>query len=85
MTLNNVALNENTDAFFEITKENKISRIFQLNCDVFIDDLPEILTMPGFPDKTHKILFDFDKTHLNNHAQFTSASSWQQIQDLIIK
>lgn len=85
MTLNDVTLNENTDAFFEITKEDKISRIYQLNCDVFIDDLPEILTMPGFPDKTHKILFDFDKTHSNNHSQFTSLNSWQNIQDLIIK
>ena len=85
MTLNDLALNENTDAFFEITKEDKISRILQLNCDVFIDDLPEILAMPGFPDMTQKILFDFDNIHLNNHSQFTSASSWQHIQDLIIK
>jgi hypothetical protein len=85
MASNGVQLNENTEAFFEITKEDKISRIFQLNCDVFIDDLPEILAMPGFPSKTHKILFDFDKTHSSYHAQFTSASSWKQIQDLIIK
>ena len=85
MALNDVVLNENTDAFFEITKDDKISRIIHLNCDVFIDDLPEILTMPGFPDKTKKVLFDFDGTHSNNHAQFTSANSWQHIQDLIIK
>ena len=85
MTLNDIALNENTDAFFEITKEDKISRIFQLNCDIFIDDLPEILAMPGFPDNTQKILFDFEGTHPINHSQFTSANSWQHIQDLIIK
>jgi hypothetical protein len=85
MTLNDISLNENTDAFFEITKEDKISRVSQLNCDVFIDDLPEILAMPGFPDKTQKILFDFDNTHSINHSQFTSANSWQHIQDLIIK
>lgn len=85
MTLNNIALNVNTDAFFEITKEDKISRIFQLNCDIFIDDLPEILAMSGFPDKAEKILFDFDRTHSNNHSQFTIANSWQHIQDLIIK
>jgi hypothetical protein len=85
MTLNDISLNENTDAFFEITKEDKISRIFQLNCDIFIDDLPEILTMQGFPDNTQKILFDFEGTHSINHSQFTSANSWQHIQDLIIK
>jgi len=85
MTINEVALNENTDAFFETTKEDKISRIFKLNCDVFIDDLPEILAMLGFPKKTQKILFDFDRIHLTNHSQFTAANSWQRIQDLIIK
>ena len=85
MMLNDIALNENTDTFFEITKEDKISRIFQLNCDIFIDDLPEILTMQGFPDNIQKILFDFEGTHSINHSQFTSANSWQHIQDLIIK
>lgn len=84
MSPNGIQFNENTDAFFEITKEDKISRIFQLDCDVFIDDLPEILAMPGFPDKTRKILFDFDRTHASKLLQFTDAHSWQHIEDLII-
>ena len=44
--------------FFELTKEDKVARAASLRCDVFIDDLPEILAMPGFPDGMRKILFD---------------------------
>jgi hypothetical protein len=44
--------------FFEETKELKVARIAALDLDVFIDDLPEILVMPGFPARTAPILFD---------------------------
>jgi hypothetical protein len=46
------------DVWLELTKEAKIARIAALACDVFIDDLPEILAMPGFPPATQRILFD---------------------------
>ena len=35
--------------FFELTKEEKVARAAALGVDVFIDDLPEILAMPGWP------------------------------------
>ena len=44
--------------FFELTKEEKIARAAVIGCEIFIDDLPEILTMPGFPDGMRRILFD---------------------------
>ena len=44
--------------FFEETKELKVARIAALDLDVFIDDLPEILHMSGFPAHTAPILFD---------------------------
>lgn len=44
--------------FFEPTKEEKVARVASLELDVFIDDLPEILTMAGFPQTTRRILFD---------------------------
>ncbi|MFY9655536.1 MAG: hypothetical protein WAK01_02960 [Methylocystis sp.] len=47
--------------FFEETKELKIARIAALDLDVFIDDLPEILVMPGFPARTAPLLFDPDE------------------------
>ncbi|MBP5855615.1 hypothetical protein KAJ83_01235 [Marivibrio halodurans] len=45
-------------AFFELTKEEKVARAAALSVDVFIDDLPEILAMDGFPDECRRILFD---------------------------
>jgi hypothetical protein len=44
--------------FFELTKEEKIARAALIRCEIFIDDLPEILLMPGFPDGMLRILFD---------------------------
>jgi hypothetical protein len=44
--------------FFELTKEEKIARAALIRCEIFIDDLPEILMMPGFPDGMLRILFD---------------------------
>lgn len=41
--------------FFEITKEAKITRICELGCTHYVDDLPEILEM--LPDCVEKILF----------------------------
>lgn len=44
--------------FFEITKAAKIERIATCRCDVFVDDLPEILLDPAFPPVVERILFD---------------------------
>lgn len=50
--------------YFELTKEEKLSRIARFRCDIFVDDLPEILLAPQFPTNTRPILFDPE----NNHA-----------------
>lgn len=44
-------------AFFEETMEAKVARAAALGVDAFIDDLPKVLAMPGFPHGTRKILF----------------------------
>jgi hypothetical protein len=46
------------DVFFELTKEAKVARAAALGCEAFIDDLPEILLLPGFPDGMRRVLFD---------------------------
>jgi hypothetical protein len=43
---------------FEGTQADKIRRIGALNCDLFIDDLPEVLTAEDFPGSVRRILFD---------------------------
>jgi len=49
--------------FFELTKEEKLARIGDFGCDVFLDDLPEILQASGFPASTRRILFDPEIHH----------------------
>ena len=64
--------------FFELTKEEKIARIADIGCDYFIDDLPEILRMPGFPKNLKRILFDPEDIH-NTDKLYTKLGSWQAI------
>jgi len=68
-------------AHFELTKEDKLARAVALGVDVFIDDLPEILTMPGWPASVRCVLFDPEnrlpdgawKGHvLERHATWTA-------------
>jgi len=66
------------DLFFEETKEAKLARIGSLRCDVFIDDLPEILLHPVVPAATRKILFDPGCSH-PSHPDLRSAKSWAQV------
>ncbi len=66
------------DLFFEETKEAKLARIGSLRCDVFIDDLPEILLHPAFPSATRKILFDPGHCH-PSRPDVPSADSWKEV------
>jgi len=42
---------------FHDSREAKVNAITQAGCDVFIDDLPEVLLHPDFPPEVTKILF----------------------------
>ena len=48
---------ERGDVFFESSREEKIDRIRDARCDVFIDDLPEVLSHADMPRNCRKILF----------------------------
>jgi hypothetical protein len=43
--------------FFNETKDLKLAKISELNCDIFIDDLESILTHEKFPSECKAILF----------------------------
>lgn len=45
------------DVHFAGTRREKLARIAALGCDVFIDDLPEVLGDPEFPPDVTRILF----------------------------
>lgn len=42
---------------FNETKADKIENIRRTGCSIFVDDLPEILSDPTFPNSTRRILF----------------------------
>ncbi len=46
--------------YFESTRAEKLARIGALELDLFIDDLPEVLSDPDFPDGPQKVLYDPD-------------------------
>lgn len=45
------------EIFFEKTRTAKIARINQLGCNVFVDDLPEVLTHPDLSANVEGILY----------------------------
>ena len=65
------------NVFFELSKEEKVARAAALGVDVFIDDLPEILAMPGFPAEARRVLFDPDDNHASQ--SFERHASWASI------
>ncbi|PIQ25951.1 hypothetical protein COW36_02920 [bacterium (Candidatus Blackallbacteria) CG17_big_fil_post_rev_8_21_14_2_50_48_46] len=67
-----------TSVFLELTKEAKFARIAALNCDYFIDDLPEFLQDPGFPATTVPILFD--PANLYGDSSLQRLCSWRDLQ-----
>jgi hypothetical protein len=70
------------NVFFEMTKEEKVARARKLACEVFIDDLLEILGMSGFPEGMRKILFDPDNQFagaVGNGQAFDHRASWASI------
>jgi len=70
------------NVFFETTREEKIKRIEQLGCDIFIDDLIEILNSETFPINTRKILFNPNNTK-NINIKIEYARSWIEMCNLI--
>jgi len=68
------------DTYFELTLEKKLRRIALSNCDFFIDDLPELLNEPSFPEGVKKILFDPQGMHLESQG-YRRFNSWHEIRD----
>lgn len=73
-----VPLIANEQIFFEVTKNNKLTRIAKLKCDAFMDDLPEILQAHDFPETTHRFLFDPEQQHAGMDLKnITMVSAWK--------
>ncbi len=68
--------------YFALTQEEKVQRIAQVGCRVFIDDLPEVLMKPGFPAQVRRVLFDPHRQHTPD-AGIDHTGSWSEIEQLI--
>jgi hypothetical protein len=63
--------------YFELTKQEKLQRIGAIGCEVFIDDLPEILLADALPADLRRVLFDPDGNHSPlQDGQLAAVSSW---------
>ena len=70
--------------YFLRTKDDKIAKINELSCNVFLDDLPELLMAPGLPNTMTKIQFNpsdgIQKNIQKNHYLITH---WAQLPKLV--
>ena len=74
------------DVYLELTREAKLSRIGAQCCDVFIDDLPEVLASPDFPEGTRGVLFDPEGNYPEGTwrgQRFERCTDWTGIKRLI--
>jgi thiamine kinase-like enzyme len=70
------------NVFFADTREEKVKKIELLNCDWFIDDLPEVFEETKFPSYTKKILFgSYEPEHFH---KTTILNSWRKISEKIL-
>lgn len=74
---------ETSRIYFEITKRAKIERIGAIGCDVFIDDLPEILLDPVMPAAVRKVLYDPDSHFSNADQSLIRVTRWDEVRRAI--
>lgn len=66
--------------YFESTQQEKLARIAELQCDIFIDDLIELFSSPLFPQNTKRILFSSAEGYQPISQVDCICSSWQEIE-----
>ena len=64
------------------TREEKLKLIKQLSCEVFVDDLPEVLSSPSFASNIRAILFDPSGIAILP-AKADRISSWEELPALM--
>lgn len=60
--------------FFEDTREAKVRRIGELDCQIFVDDHPEVLGHAAMPPGCRKILFSTEHS-----GPFERAANWTEV------
>lgn len=65
-------------AHFELTKQEKLARIATEGCTHFVDDLPEFLGEPSFPQGVERTLFDPSVSQPED-PRWMRAGSWPEL------
>lgn len=65
---------------FEGTRDEKVRRIRALECDVFVDDLTEVLGHAEMPETCRKILFGSDR-----QSEFEQYATWNEVRDALFR
>jgi hypothetical protein len=67
---------------FASSRSEKLSRIGDLACDVFIDDLEEVLADPEFPSFVRRILFS-EHADRGDNLPYEICRDWASIQEIV--
>lgn len=70
------------DVHFASTRSEKLQRIATVGCDVFIDDLEEVLDDPAFPRATHGILFSAQADPASG-CRYTVCHDWRMVEEVV--
>ncbi|MCG8528051.1 MAG: hypothetical protein MI748_16835 [Opitutales bacterium] len=82
--IEHIGIIDSQSVFLELTKEEKCLRIHGEQCDFFIDDLPEFLSHPQFPETTRRVLFDHQKAHVEHRGgDWLIISDWVEAINLL--
>jgi hypothetical protein len=73
---------ERANVYFLSTRAEKLQRIGELGCDVFVDDLSEVLDDPGFPLGVRRILFSQQAAVAP--ASYPVCADWPSIEETIL-
>lgn len=71
-----------SNIFYEDSFSNKTSRIAELKCDLFIDDLPKVLQ--NLPKNINKFLFNPNNEFIENE-EFCIFDNWEKLPSLLDK
>jgi len=69
---------EKEDVYFADTREEKVAKIAELECDCFIDDLPEVFAEKTFPESVEKVLYGKYRPD-ETMKSVIPLSSWEEI------
>ena len=72
------------NVFFENTRAEKIRRIAATGCDVFVDDLEEVLLDPDFPSAVERVLFSHRRPTAIE-APYAVCANWRAVEEVLFR